>query len=308
MLLFNSKHKSRVFFQTFQPSTPCQTLPWPSTYSLFYTLILTLVTAPAASAANNTIKPQVGGNMFRVGFYSRYFDINTEEFLGKIVGALNPLNKSSVVAAHNDDDPTELYGFFWINATIVFFMFVSSTGANLLAQWLHAGEDDQRYVYDFRLLTVSIMVFYGYAVVVPVVLYVVTTWGLKFSDRLSVTRMISIYSYAGLFWIPATVINVMLAVFISNKKHHMILSVLQWVLVGLTGAVSGLSVILKVRPIIVKNIVHGSRVEGEPLDASLNADEPHTRGERTSMVVLGALGFAHFAFAVTVKVVFFGIQ
>lgn len=241
--------------------------------------------------------------MFRVSFYSRYFDINTDEFLGKIILALNPLNNTSVVATHSDSGPTELYGFVWINATIVFLMFVSSTGANLLAQWLHASKKDQAYEYDFRLLTLSISFFYGYTVAVPALSYVVSRWVFKFQDQLSLTRMILIYSYAGVFWMPATVANLILAVFISDKKHHGLLITLQWGLVAIAGFLSGLSILVKVRPFLIKNC------STNPLQApSDTSDAANAHGRKESLLLTAAIVVLHLAFIICVKIFFFGIK
>lgn len=229
-----------------------------------------------------------------MSFYSQFFDINTEEFLGKIILALNPFNNASVVATQSEEGPTELYGFIWINATLVFLMFVSATGSNLIAQWLHASDTTEKYEYNFQLLTLSISIFYGYTVLVPALLFVVTTWFLHFTQRLSLTRLISIYSYANVLWIPTTAANVILAVFVSKATHHVILNVAQWALVGVSALLSGLSIILKVRPIIIQNSLAATGTEEGPK-------------QQNHQILLLALVVAHLAFAVVIKFLFFGI-
>ncbi|WPK27743.1 hypothetical protein PUMCH_005141 [Australozyma saopauloensis] len=228
--------------------------------------------------------------MFQVGFYSRYFDINTEEFLGKIVLALNPLNHSSAMAAQDEHAETELYGFLWINATLVFLMFVSSTGSNLLALWLHSDETDARYEYNFKLLTLSITLFYGYTALVPAAFYALTAYYVELKERLSMTRLISIYSYANVLWIPSTVANIVLAVFVSRKTHQTVLTVLQWLFVAASAVLSGLSIVWKVRPIIQENLANGNEEQA-----------------KKAKVLVGVLIAVHFIFAVVIKVCFFGI-
>lgn len=228
-----------------------------------------------------------------MSFYTRFFDVNTEDFFGKLLLALNPFSHASVMASQADDESTELYGFIWINATLVFLMFVSATGSNLLAQWLHSGDDTKTYTYNFGLLTASVSIFYGYTVLIPTILYAVTTFVMHFQDRLSLTRLISIYSYANVLWIPPTAANIVLAVFISKLKHHVLLNALQWLLVMVSAVASGLSIVLKTRPIIVKNSL-----------ASGDADA----GRRQQMILLAAIVLAHAGFAVVLKVLFFGIQ
>lgn len=247
------------------------------------------------------IKPQVpapAASMFQVGFYSKYFDINTEEFFAKIKLALDPFQKTSVVASQNDEngnqDTVELYGAIWVTATLIFLVFVSSTGANLVSHWLYL-KDDGKYEYDFDRLTVLMSLFYGYISLVPLALYAVTTWWLKFADRLSLTRLVSIYGYANVLWVPLTLINFVLVVFVSSKKHKVLLNVLEWVSVMLSGAVTGLSIMLKVRPVILKN----------SLDLAEGNVEEGTKNHR---VLILALCFVHLAFTVLVKICFFGIS
>lgn len=246
---------------------------------------------PIQPAQEPVQAPKRSGHMFQVGFYSRFFDVNTDEFFGKILLALNPFNNASVVSDKSDASP-ELYGFIWINATIVFLMFVSATGSNLLSQFFHAGKDQTEYHYSFELLTFSIMLFYGYTVLVPLFLYVVTAWVMYFKEKLLLTLLISIYSYTNVLWFPIAAINVVLVVFISNKKHHLVLNVLQWVLVAVTGAVSGLSIVLKVRPILLKN--------------SMAAGDTEV-ARKQYRLLLFTLVAAHAGFVVLVKLLFFGV-
>ncbi|OBA23047.1 Yip1-domain-containing protein [Metschnikowia bicuspidata var. bicuspidata NRRL YB-4993] len=241
-----------------------------------------------------TSKPAGSGGLRQVSFYSRFFDISTEEFLGKIVLAMNPFNNASVVLTQAEDGPTELYGFLWINATVVVLMFVSATGSNLLAEWLHASKDTEKYNYNFQLLTLSISVFYGYTALVPTALYVITRWALTFPHCLPLTRLVSIYSYANVLWIPTTAANMILAVFISKSTHHVILNVAQWALVAASALLSGLSIALKVRPILIHGISESGR-----------AEENTVQNQHRFLLI--SLVLAHLAFAVVIKFLFFGI-
>lgn len=234
--------------------------------------------------------------MFQVRFYSGYFDINTEEFFAKIRLALDPFQKASVLASQNEDETTELYGAIWVTATLIFLVFVSSTGANIVSHWLYLGDENGgKYEYDFDRLTVSMSLFYGYIALVPLALYAVTTWWLKFADRLSLTRLVSIYGYANVLWVPLTVINFVLVVFVSSKNHKVLLNVFEWVSVLLSGVVTGLSIILKVKPVILKN--------------SLDLAEGNVeQGTKNHHVLVLALCVVHLVFTILVKISFFGIN
>ncbi|KAF7582964.1 Yip1 domain family protein [Clavispora lusitaniae] len=244
---------------------------------------------PQAQTASHS-GDQKHGHMFQMGFYRRFFDINTDEFFEKVRLALNPFNNASAVAGVDED--SELYGFIWITATLIFLMFVSSTSSNLVSHWLYSDKDDGKYEYDFSLLTMSIIMFYGYTALVPFLFFAATTWFMKFEERFSLTRVISIYSYANVLWFPVTVANFILVVFVSSSKHHKLLSALQWILVAASGAVSGLSIVVKLRPLILKN-TRGLSGDGTAED------------QKRLRLLISVLIAAHVAFTVLVKVLFF---
>lgn len=226
-------------------------------------------------------------HMFQLAFYSRYFDINTEDFLANIQLALNPFNP----AKSQPTDATDLYGFLWINATLVLLMFVSSTGANLLALWLHSDDTDVRYEYNFRVLTLSIALFYGYTALVPALFCAFLSYLMEFKERVPLTLMMSIYSYANVLWVPTTVANVFLAVLVSRKSHRAVLSLLQWLFVVVSGVLSGLSIVLKLRPTVLQNVADGNEHEAK----------------RAKFLILGLI-MAHGLFSVVIKSAFFDIH
>lgn len=234
--------------------------------------------------------------MFQINFYRAYFDLDSDIFFQKIQKALNPFatNIDGHPERDTDDGPTELYGFVWITGTLIFLMFVSSTGANLLAEWLH-GDKKKKYEYSFDLLTKSFSLFYGYNLLAPVVLWLVTSYIIKFPYRISLTKTVSIYGYTNVLWFPITIINILIVVLISSKKHHLMLNILEWVIVFISGLITGISNLSKLTPILQKNcmIIH----EGNQASA-----------KRLSYMILGSLAVAHMLFTIVVKISFFGIK
>ncbi|KAL6450982.1 yipf1 Protein YIPF1 [Candida maltosa Xu316] len=156
-------------------------------------------------------------------------------------------------------------------------MFVSSTGSKLLSQWLH-GSDDTSYTYDFELLIKAISLFYGYNFLVPVLLYVVTTYYYKFPHGIHLVRTISIFGYTNVLWIPITLVNLIIVVLISN--------ILEWLIVAASGLITGLSNIVKLSPIIKKN-----------------CDD--LASDKLYYGIIGALAIVHLGFTVVVKISFF---
>lgn len=256
----------------------------------------------SAQPQPEVIQPQIpinssNSHMFQINFYRKFFDLDTNTFIEKIKKTLNPLDKSSSIDDNvSDDEITELYGFFWITGTLIFLMFVSSTGSNILFDWIHSDKKEKKYEYSFELLTLSISLFYGYNILVPLALYVATTWLLKFPHRLSLTKCISIYGYTNVLWFPITVVNFLIVILLSGKDHHFILNLLEWLIVLASGLVTGLSNLTKLSPIIKKNcldLVEGSAVE---------------QANKTHLTIMAVLAIAHLGFAVFVKFSFFGIS
>ena len=241
------------------------------------------------------IHPQVpvdtNSNVFKLNFYRQYFDLDSEIFFAKIQKAINPLLSSFGVESDEAESP-ELYGFIWITGTLIFLMFVSTTGSNILSHWLHS--TDGNYEYNFDLLTFSVTLFYGYNFLVPMVLYIVTSHFLKFPNRLLLTKTMSIYGYTNLLWIPITLANFVIVIFINNDKHHVLLNLLEWLVVLASGVVTGMSNISKIFPSVKKNCL---LLHNGDIDAS----------NRQTYIILGALAVAHVAFTLAVKVCFFGI-
>lgn len=232
--------------------------------------------------------------MFQINFYRKFFELDTITFFEKIKRALNPINKSTSVSDDDDDEVTELYGFIWITGTLIFLMFVSSTGANILSEWIHS--DDKKYEYSFELLTLSISLFYGYNILVPLILYVSTTWVLKFPHRLSLTKLISVYGYTNILWFPITAINFLIVVFVNNKSHHLVWNFLEWLIVLVSGFVTGLSNLTKLSPIIKKNSL------------DLTQETVVSQANKLYIVIMVLLAIAHLAFTILVKISFFGIS
>ncbi|CAH2352971.1 protein Yip5p [[Candida] railenensis] len=250
------------------------------------------------------IKPQVpinssNSHVFQINFYRQFFDLDTDTFIHKIQRALNPFNNA--FSEGEENHITELYGFIWITGTLIFLMFVSSTGSNIISSWIHGGNsteggETKQYEYKFDLLRLSIALFYGYNLFIPAGLYVITSWILKFPHRLVFTEIISIYGYTNILWVPITFINFIIAILVNNQKHGRIANILEWVIVLLSGAITGASNIMKISPIIEKNSL------------ILQEGNPDVNAKRLQLGLLSVLIVCHLAFTIVVKICFFGLQ
>lgn len=232
------------------------------------------------------------GHIFQVGFYSQYFDLDSETFFTKLARSTNPFD-SSFAPSTEPGQREELYGFFWITATLVFLVFVSSTGSNILASWL-SNTPDTQYEYSFDLLTITCSLFYGYTLIIPTALWVITSFILHFPNRLSLIQLISFYGYTNVLWFPITLINFLLVVFVG-KNHPLATNLMEWIIVMVSGFVTGMSNLVKISPLVKQNCV-------PPEEESLGVHR------KQYFAIIGGLAILHMGFAVLVKITFFGLK
>lgn len=245
---------------------------------------------------NTAPKPATSGHMFQMGFYSKYFDLDSDTFFRKLKKSMNPLELSFMLSGDDavlGDETTELYGFFWITGTLVFLVFVSSTGSNILASWLDDSKE-AKYQYSFDLLTITSALFYGYTVAMPTLLFVVTSFVFHFEKRLSLVKLISLYGYTNVLWFPITLINFVL-VGLVGKNHRLATNLLEWIIVLLSGVVTGMSNLVKIAPMVKENCMVVTNESTMPL-------------RKRYYTIIGLTALIHLGFSVLVKVVFFGIK
>lgn len=249
----------------------------------------TTPTPTTSSSSRTPIASSKTSNIFQISFYRQYFDLDSDIFFNKVQKSMNPFSNE-----FNNEESNELYGFIWITGTLIFFMFVSSTGSNILSEWIHS-TTGSKYNYNFDLIFSAIWLFYSYNIIVPLLLTLSTSYWLKFPQSLSLTKIISIYGYTNILWIPITLLNLIVVVFINNEKHGVGLNIIEWLIVATTGAVTGLSNVKKISPDLKENCL------------LLNDNDP-LKANKLFMGIVVALSIAHTLFTVIVKITFFGIQ
>lgn len=107
-----------------------------------------------------------------LGFFQNLFDVDTDQVLNRLYGALVPFPKSFL--QHHVNGKPDLYGPFWICTTLVFSIAISGN----LANYLQAGAANENYhwKYDFHAVTLSATAIYSYAWIVPLGLWGVLKW------------------------------------------------------------------------------------------------------------------------------------
>ncbi|AWU78089.1 uncharacterized protein C5L36_0E01520 [Pichia kudriavzevii] len=237
---------------------------------------------PQSLHINNTpqFKKKYEGGIFSLNYYRQYFDLNTSEFISNCLSSLNPLSKPS---ADDFNHIGDVYGSIWITATLVFLLFFCNSFAALLSGWFLNIDLKSMKINYFKMIISSINLLYGYSVVIPLILYLILKFYLKVLFLVPLSKLVSIYSYANLMWIPAA----LLSIFRGFLVNHSILdTVLKWICITIGALMSGASILHKLK-------IYFSSIFGEE--------------EKKMMYALLALLFlAHVGFAIGLKVCFFG--
>jgi hypothetical protein len=164
--------------------------------------------------------------IWTLSFYAQFFDVDTTTVLARCWAALYPRANFLDILEGNPD----LYGPFWIAATVVFFLFLGGT-INQYA--VSAGQST---VYDFKLLSGSGGIIYGYTLFVPIVLYV----ALRYfgSDAANILECWALYGYSNLVWIPVALIS------------WSTINLLNWVFVAVGFGVSAAFLVRNLYPVL----------------------------------------------------------
>lgn len=220
------------------------------------------------------------GGFFSINYYRQYFDLNTSEFFHNCIKSMNPFSKPS---ADEFNQLGDLYGSVWITATLIFLLFFCNSFASLLSGWFLGNDLSAIKVNYFKMIVSSINLLYGYTFLIPALLYILLKFYFKVIFLAPLTKLISIYSYANLLWIPAVLLSTFRGFLIN---HHVLDAVLKWLCISFGALLSGASISHKLK-------VYFTTIFGE-------------EEKKHMMICLAALLVAHIGFAIGVKVCFFG--
>ncbi|KAF5888613.1 Protein YIPF1, partial [Clarias magur] len=137
-----------------------------------------------------------------VEFYQTLFDVDTYQVIDRIISSVLPWRGKNFVRLHIRNNP-DLYGPFWICATLVFAIGVSGNMSSFL---VHHGQPRYKYVPEFRKVTMAATAIYSYAWLVPLALWGFLSWrSRKISSMLSYSflEIVCVYGYSLSVYIPA---------------------------------------------------------------------------------------------------------
>lgn len=220
------------------------------------------------------------GGFFSLNYYRQYFDLNTNQFFSNCLRTLNPI---SVPNADEFNHNGDLYGSVWITASLIFLLFFCNSFASLLSGWFLGIDLDSLNINYFKMIVSSINLLYAYTLIIPLFLYLILKYYLKVLILVPLTKLISIYSYANLLWVPAVLLSIFRGLLVNL---HTLDSLLKWGCILVGAVLSGCSIIYKLN--FYFNSIFG------------NDDK------KSAYIILSILAICHLGFSIGVKVCFFG--
>lgn len=226
-------------------------------------------TIPLQPTVADTVNEAEDGKGF-FAYYSQYFQVTPQQLKTRLRSALFLPISSDVEEQSNP----ELYAPIWITASVIAALFFSRSFKNLLVGIIK-GELPTATAYST--LSHSFLLFYGYVVLVPVLLSFLIKYGFKRSMESSVITIMSYYGYSNVIWIPVALLSILSGVLPQGVGT----TVFQWICVVVGGGFSG--------TVIYRQL--------QPLHELLE--------EKQYKSLLIILGILHLLFSVAVKMTFF---
>ncbi|KAF9431429.1 hypothetical protein BGZ76_000316 [Entomortierella beljakovae] len=183
--------------------------------------------------ARPTREQQASQPIWSLGYYSRFFDVDTNQVMERIFASVIPKDNFLDVMSGSPD----LYGPFWIATTVVFVLYVTSS----IVDSINAYINKTPYEYDIFHLTFAFGTIYTYAFLIPLLVWASTKY---FGCQPDLLEMLALYGYALTIWIPVSVLSVIP------------IELARWILLGIGAGVSGVFLIRNMYPVL-------SRAEGQ---------------------------------------------
>ncbi|XP_066518483.1 protein YIPF1 [Hoplias malabaricus] len=170
-------------------------------------------------------------------YYQTYFDVDTQQVMDRIIGSVLPWPRKNFVRFYIRNNP-DLYGPFWICATLVFAIAISGNISSFL---VHSGQPKYTYVPDFRKVSIAATAIFSYAWLVPLSLWGFLTWrNSKITRTVSYSflEIVCVYGYSLSVYIPAVVLWIVPS------------EVLRWCSIAVALCLSGSVLVLTFWPVI----------------------------------------------------------
>uniref|UniRef100_W5MG09 Protein YIPF n=1 Tax=Lepisosteus oculatus TaxID=7918 RepID=W5MG09_LEPOC len=170
-------------------------------------------------------------------YYQSFFNVDTLQVLDRIKGSVLPFPGRSFVKHHLRSNP-DLYGPFWICATLVFSMAVSGNLYTFLAKM---GDPQYHYRPQFHKGLISAQAVFCYAWLVPLCVWGFLQWRRGSEHQVvgySFLETVCVYGYSLSIYIPTSVLWIIPVQW------------LQWLLILVAVAISGSVLVLTFWPVV----------------------------------------------------------
>ncbi|KAL7849330.1 hypothetical protein SRHO_G00209530 [Serrasalmus rhombeus] len=138
-------------------------------------------------------------------YYQTFFDVDTSQVKDRIIGSVVPWPGKNFVRFYIRNNP-DLYGPFWICATLVFAVAVSG---NICSFLVNHGQPQYKYVPEFRKVTIAATAIFSYAWFVPLAVWGFLMWRnskISLTVSYSFLEIVCVYGYSLSIYIPAVVL------------------------------------------------------------------------------------------------------
>ncbi|EHB14558.1 Protein YIPF1 [Heterocephalus glaber] len=138
-------------------------------------------------------------------YYQTFFDVDTYQVFDRIKGSLLPIPRKNFVRLSILSNP-DLYGPFWICATLVFRWQLSGNLSNFL---IRLGEKTHHHVPEFQKVSIAAKIIYAYAWLVPLALWGFLMWrNSKVMNIISYSflEIVCVYGYSLFIYIPTAIL------------------------------------------------------------------------------------------------------
>lgn len=184
-------------------------------------------------------------SMFQIEFYQQFFNVDTSEVVERIYKSVVPRKvTNNYLKTHLGVNP-DMYGPFWITATLIFAIGISGNIANFFQ---HEHTADFKWHYNFHLISVAATCIIMYVSVMPAVIWATLKSTMNVDQQdidldiesapyvPSLLTLICVYGYSLSAYVPVSIL------------WTIQFSFLQWVLVITAALVSGTSLINALMP------------------------------------------------------------
>lgn len=170
-------------------------------------------------------------------YYQSFFDVDTNQVLSRIQASFIPLTGRNFVRHSLRSNP-DLYGPFWICATLVFALAISCDVSSIVSSYL---DDNIHYSPQFRKVTVAAVTIYSYAWLVPLGLWGFLQW--RKSQGMNIMsytflETVCVYGYSLFIFIPTAMVCIVP------------LQAVQWVVILVATTLSGILLALTFWPVV----------------------------------------------------------